>query len=94
MDNYENFPCTRCGACCKNTHKSPYGTSLDRGDGVCKYLNEHLNLCSIYESRPDICRIDLQYKKNYKQHISWNKFIELNKEACANLQKDLLKYTL
>jgi len=30
----------------------------DRGDGACKYLEN--NVCSIYEQRPEICRV-----KNY-----------------------------
>jgi len=29
------------------------------GDGVCKYLNSD-SQCSIYETRPDICRVDKQ----------------------------------
>ena len=33
----------------------------DRGDGACANLNEK-NQCSIYETRPDICRVDKMYK--------------------------------
>ena len=33
---------------------------LDRWDGVCRYLQN--NLCSIYEHRPLVCRIDENYE--------------------------------
>ena len=28
---------------------------LDRGDGVCRHLNDKSNLCRIYDDRPPIC---------------------------------------
>lgn len=37
------FPCERCGACCRAIQ--------------CRYL-EGENHCSIYETRPDVCRVD------------------------------------
>ena len=41
---------------------------LDRGDGVCRYLKG--NLCSIYEDRPLLCRVDESYEIYYKSLIS------------------------
>ena len=49
-----SFNCIQCAACCKTAWL--FDESFDRGDGVCKHLRG--NLCSIYESRPDWCRID------------------------------------
>lgn len=89
MSEFSDFPCTRCGACCRSVANNSTTDFLNRGDGVCKYLNDSTNLCSIYENRPDICRVDLQYKINYQKYISWDKFSELNQKACIILQKNL-----
>lgn len=77
-----NFPCNRCGACCRHVNKAKETQFLDRGDAVCQYYNENKKLCSIYHDRPDICRVDTQYKLNYSKHYSWNEFIALNSIAC------------
>lgn len=53
------FNCDMCGECCRNLDKSELYKELDRGDGVCIYLEG--NLCGIYESRPLICRVDEAY---------------------------------
>ena len=42
------FECDKCGACCRSLKRSELYSKLDRGDGVCKYLND--NLCSIYDT--------------------------------------------
>ena len=47
----EPFPCTACGACCRNVQYMPA-----KEDGSCIYLQED-NKCEIYETRPSICRI-------------------------------------
>lgn len=49
------FPCTKCGACCRLV--GTLDPELDRGDLVCKYLGDD-NLCTVYETRPRICRVD------------------------------------
>lgn len=64
-------------------------TSLDRGNGVCKYLNG--NLCSIYENRPVICCIDESYKLFFKQFMSLDEYYERNYAACHELKKTLTK---
>ena len=73
-----NFLCSSCGACCRAAGKmngKKYGLPI-KEDGSCANLIG--NLCSIYNSRPDICRVDkfknksiLQTKKQY--------FIEVTK---------------
>jgi hypothetical protein len=60
------FGCTSCGACCRrlgliiNEIKKtgfPYNVNEK---GHCEKLNEN-NKCTVYENRPDICRIDKKY---------------------------------
>jgi DNA anti-recombination protein RmuC len=36
--------------------------------------------------RPDICRIALQYERNFKTHFSWEEFCEVNQRCCTILQ--------
>ena len=58
---------------------------LDRGDGICKYYNVDNYLCSIYETRPEICRIDIQYNNYYKEKYSWEDFVKVNLVVCNQL---------
>ena len=53
MRTSEGFPSTMCGACCRRA----FLVGLPHlANGTCVYLKD--NECSIYSSRPDICRID------------------------------------
>ncbi len=65
-----------------NVNMSELTTLLDRGDGICHHFNMESHLCSIYEKRPDICRVDLQYEKFYSEIYTWDKFVELNLAIC------------
>ncbi|EMI4329368.1 YkgJ family cysteine cluster protein [Vibrio cholerae] len=66
-------------------HLSPETKSLDRGDGICYHLNIENKQCGIYDSRPDICRVELQYRKNYSSTYSWKDFVEINLLICESL---------
>lgn len=79
------FYCNKCGACCRNLDKSPLYAELDSGNGTCKYLNG--NLCSIYETRPLLCRVDESYNVFYREQIGYDEYCKLNYEACDLLRK-------
>jgi Fe-S-cluster containining protein len=81
------FKCDKCGECCRNIGNSKELKKFDRGDGVCKYLDEKTNLCKIYNNRPEICRVDLMYEKYYKKFYSKEEFYELNYKACEILKQ-------
>lgn len=70
------FKCDKCGECCRNLNKSEIYKELDRGDGICKYLKG--NLCSIYELRPLLCRVDESYEKFFKNMMTKEKYYKLN----------------
>jgi Fe-S-cluster containining protein len=80
------FPCTQCGLCCRNVHLADETRHLDRGGGVCRHYADDAKLCLIYETRPDICRVDRQFQLNYHQSYSWDRFVDLNLQACRQLQ--------
>ena len=48
---------------------------LDRGDGACINLTKD-NLCSIYETRPDFCR--LNPLRPEEEQTKWCKLMEAN----------------
>ena len=66
MIHYKDFlfqgkwQCTSCGACCSYIKPLADNGKIDKScvspDGSCKNLKD--NKCVIYETRPDICRID------------------------------------
>lgn len=82
------FPCDRCGECCRNLHLSKLYRKLDNGKGVCKYLSG--NLCSIYETRPLLCRIDESYEKFFSQFMTREEFYDANIAICKKLKKGTL----
>lgn len=83
---FSQFPCDKCGLCCKRVSVAEETVFLDRGDGVCKHHDEESKLCSIYESRPEVCRVNEYYTKHYSKRISWDNFVQENLAICDNLK--------
>jgi Fe-S-cluster containining protein len=79
------FPCNKCGECCRNITGVKELEAFDDGNGVCVHLNE--NVCSIYDSRPDVCRVDVMYDNFFSQKFSEVDYININKAACIALQE-------
>ena len=74
-----DFLCSKCGACCRVA-----GGKLglpDRGDGACGYLNKD-NTCSVYDSRPEVCRVDVMAAKS---HLSKKDYYVESTKACHTL---------
>ncbi|MGV3073743.1 YkgJ family cysteine cluster protein [Clostridium baratii] len=80
------FKCSKCGLCCKNLDKSNIYRELHNGDGICKYLDLETNLCTIYNNRPDICKIDKAYELYFKNELSKEEYYKLNYYSCIELQ--------
>lgn len=79
------FKCDKCSLCCSHLDRSIIYADLDRGDGVCKYLKG--NLCSIYENRPLLCRVDESYEMFFLDKMTREEFYELNYRSCMELKK-------
>lgn len=75
-----SFDCRKCGACCRLVGSNELTRGLDRGDGACRYLQPD-NLCSIYDERPDICRVDRTQPSVMTTH-EWHR---RNHAACDQL---------
>lgn len=62
------FPCTNCGCCCKRVGLVKKFLTEDEfpfdvyENGACKMLVN--NMCSVYDDRPDICKVEEMAKKN------------------------------
>lgn len=84
MKTSTKFPCTKCGECCRNIANVPELEEYDLGNGVCKFLVG--NICSIYNSRPDICRVDKMYDDIFHIMFTKEEFYRLNIDACEWLK--------
>lgn len=51
------------------------------------YYSKNTNECSIYNNRPEICRVEIMYEKKYKKTLSLHEFYRLNAKICNLLQK-------
>jgi Fe-S-cluster containining protein len=61
---------------------------MDRGDGVCRYLVDSTNLCSIYHDRPIACRLDALYDRVYSRTMTRAEYYAMNEAACARLAEE------
>ena len=82
------FYCDKCGLCCRKVYKSEMYQHLDRGDGICYYLDEKNNLCTIYDDRPWICNVDIMYEKMFFDSGSKEEYYLQNYYACNCLKME------
>ena len=80
------FKCDVCGKCCRHLDRSEIYKDLDRGDGICRYLED--NLCSIYDDRPLLCRVDDAYYKYFQNELSLDENYRLNYQACVRMREE------
>ncbi|MHC8409460.1 YkgJ family cysteine cluster protein [Pseudomonas syringae] len=85
-DTRQAFACSRCMECCRRVHLLPETAAMDRGDGVCRHLDEGNAGCRIYDERPDVCRVDRQFERHYRQAMTWETFVRKNETGCKQLQ--------
>ncbi|MDD6925077.1 MAG: YkgJ family cysteine cluster protein [Campylobacter sp.] len=84
-----SFFCSQCGECCKNIRHIPELAGYSDENGCCKYLKN--NRCSVYENRPEVCRVDLMYEKYYSNKYTLQEFYTLNESICEILQNNAKK---
>ena len=81
---FNKFECSKCGECCRHINYIPELKKFDSGNGACINLRD--NLCTIYDNRPGICRVDIMYERTYKKMYTREEFYRLNKEVCKELK--------
>lgn len=82
------FNCDKCGLCCIGLNKSETTAFLHDGDGICRYLDLDTMLCTIYEKRPLVCRVDEYYDRFLADKMDREEFMRLNYEACELKKKE------
>lgn len=82
------FKCRKCGLCCCHINNNILYKELDNGEGICLYYDKNSKLCSIYNRRPTICRVDEAYELYFKDLMNKDQYYKLNYEACEKLQKN------
>lgn len=80
------FRCDRCGYCCQSLAGVELYKDLDRGDGTCLYFDEVTKLCSVYEDRPLLCRVDESYEVWFFESMSREEYEQINYAACQELK--------
>ena len=83
------FKCDMCGECCRNIRLSPIYNDLDDGSGKCRYLDR--NKCSIYDSRPLLCRVIESFDAFFSNVMTKEEYYRLNYEVCEKLKKNRRK---
>lgn len=78
------FPCTACGACCSNIDGLEFLEEFNC-NGVCSKLID--SKCSIYNERPQLCRIDETYDSMFSTIMSRKEFYLENAKVCNALQE-------
>ena len=66
------FNCDKCGACCRTKN--------------CSYLTKD-NLCSIYDERPNECRVDYLFEVMKLPEKMRDRFYRNHKKMCEFLRK-------
>ena len=84
------FKCDCCGLCCKHLKENPMYVNFHNGDGVCFYLDQETNLCTIYNERPLLCRVDAVYDLLYADQMTREEFYEKNYEECRKIKAGLV----
>ena len=81
------FKCDCCGLCCRHIDKVPQLKNFDSGRSFCKCLNTQTNLCTIYYERPDLCNVEVGYKKYFADQYTEEEFFRLNYKVCEQLKR-------
>ena len=74
--------------------KISFARHLALDDGTCKYFDKEKKLCTIYEKRPDFCRVDELYENVMSKHMTREEFYTLNKKICRQLQSKFRSYVM
>ncbi len=84
-NTYFPYSCEQCGACCRHINLIPEMSSYNRGDNICKYLQDD-NKCKIYKNRPNICNSQYLYNTFFSD-MSVIDFHNLLKLLCHKVKE-------
>lgn len=81
------FPCTACGCCCRAVVaiEGVFPSEWVGRDGACVHLGDD-NMCRIYESRPECCRVGFMFKES---GLSESRYVEETARVCNALMRSM-----
>lgn len=81
------YPCTACGCCCRKVVaiEGVFPAEWVGDDGVCVKLGED-NRCSIYETRPECCRVGYMLDVS---GLTEREYKEATAKLCNALMKEM-----
>ena len=81
------FSCDKCGACCTLAGMIPELRAMALPNGQCVHLADDCT-CEIYDSRPDICRVDRMWKKKGgSAYMPWEEYCKRSEDACRIIKQ-------
>ena len=87
--NKPEFHCSQCGACCMSVEGVEGFEELTADDGSCKLFDKETHLCTIYDERPLLCRVDEAFDAYYASSMSWEEYLDANYKSCKELREAL-----
>jgi len=100
------FNCTGCGLCCQTIKRvldikedlgNPAIKTLLRefpykalDNGACEKFDPATKQCLVYETRPDVCRVNRVYERVHAAHLTREQYYRMGEAACARLQQEAL----
>ena len=85
------FSCDKCGFCCQSLAGVELLKDLDRGDGICRYFDAKTRLCTIYDVRPILCRVDECYELYFSASMTREEYEQINHASCNELKRRFSK---
>ena len=80
------YKCENCGACCRHWNPARYNKEIVNEKGDCIYLDINTKLCTIYNNRPDFCRVNKWYNLHFS-NIKWEHYTTQQILGCNILRK-------
>jgi Fe-S-cluster containining protein len=80
----KDFVCEKCGECCRYIDKVEQLKHIALPNGVCKYLDG--DLCTIYETRPDVCNYHKAYQY-FQDQLTEEQFYNTAVYYCNQLKQ-------
>ena len=82
------FLCDKCGLCCQHIPEIEELKNFHNGNGICIHFDKESYKCKIYETRPNVCRVEKMYDLVYhKEFKTKEEFYTANMTICNILKK-------
>lgn len=60
-------------------------------NGACEQFDEATKKCKVYDTRPDVCRVNRVYERVHSTYLSREVYYQLSEGVCKKMQEDEIK---